>query len=124
MKERFLKVSASADQNQESQFNTWLSGNGIPFASSEAETDYKTRVTLLKDAIQLKKIPQRIPICPSAGFFPIQYAGFSMYDAMYDYDALTQAWEKYSNDLTPDAYNAPMTIVPGNLSDDAVDAIA
>ena len=75
MKERFLNVSAEADENQEARFETWLVGKGIPFVSSEAQADYRTRVTLIKDAIQLKKTPQRIPICPSAGFFPIQYAG-------------------------------------------------
>ncbi|MEJ2219861.1 MAG: uroporphyrinogen decarboxylase family protein [Desulfobacterales bacterium] len=117
MKERFLEVSSESDQNQEEQFETWLSGKGIPFAGPEAEEGYKARVTLIKDAIQLKKIPQRIPICPSAGFFPVQYAGFSMYDAMYDYDALAQAWEKYSDDLAPDAHNAPTTVVPGRVLD-------
>ena len=117
MKDRFFKVSVDADQSQEAQFDTWLLGKGIPFASSEAETDYKARVTLMKDAIQLKKPPRRIPICPSAGFFPIQYAGISMYDAMYDYDALTRAWEKYSNDLSPDVYNDPSAVVPGSVLD-------
>jgi len=117
MKERFLKVSSDADENQEARFNTWLSGQGIPFVSPEAQADYQARVTLMKDAIQLKKAPARIPICPSAGFFPIQYAGISMYDAMYDYEALTGAWEKFCNDLTPDAYNAPNTVVPGRILD-------
>lgn len=117
MKERFLKVASDADENQEAQFNTWLSGQGIPFVSSKAEADYQARVTLMKDAIQLKKPPSRIPICPSAGFFPIQYAGIDMYDAMYDYEALTGAWEKFCSDLTPDAYNAPTTVVPGRILD-------
>ena len=117
MKERFLKVSSDADENQEAQFNTWLSGQGIPFVSSEAQADYQARVTLMKDAIQLKKPPSRIAICPSAGFFPIQYAGINMYDAMYDDEALTGAWEKFCNDLTPDAYNAPTTVVPGRILD-------
>ena len=71
----------------------------------------------MKDAIQLKKPPSRIPICPSAGFFPIQNAGINMYDAMYDYEALTGAWEKFCNDLTPDAYNTPTTVVPGRTMD-------
>jgi hypothetical protein len=117
MKDRFLKVSSDADKNQEARFNTWRSGQGIPFVSSEAQADYQDRVTLIKDAIQLKKPPARIPICPSAGFFPIQYAGISMHAAMYDYDALTGAWEKFCNDLTPDAYNAPTTVVPGRVLD-------
>ena len=117
MKERYLKVSSDADENQEARFHTWLSGQGIPFASAEAQADYQDRATLIKDAIQLKKPPSRIPVCPSAGFFPIQYAGISMQDAMYDYEALTGAWERFCNDLTPDAYNAPTTVVPGRVLD-------
>ena len=117
MKERWLEVAADADEKQEIQFESWLSGKGIPFVGPEAEAAYKERATLMKDAIQLKKEPQRIPICPSAGFFPIRYAGHTMYEAMYDYDVLARAWEKYCTDFTPDAYNAPMTIVPGKLLD-------
>jgi len=117
MIERWVEPATDADEKQEARFETWLSGKGIPFESPEAEADYKARVTLMKDAIQLKKTPRRIPICPSAGFFPVQYAGVSMYDAMYDYDALTGAWEKYCNDLTPDTYNAPTTVVPGRVLD-------
>jgi len=117
MPERFVAVSAEADQKQEQQFDAWLGGKGIPFNSAEAEEAYRERALLIKEAIQLKKVPRRIPICPSAGFFPIQYAGISMYDAMYDYAALTRAWEKYCSDFTPDAYNAPTTIVPGRILD-------
>ena len=117
MKERFLEVTSDADENQEARFQTWLAGKGISFASSEAKANYQARAKLMKDAIQLKKAPLRIPICPSAGFFPVQYAGISMYDAMYDYEALTCAWEKFCNDLTPDAYNAPTTVVPGRVLD-------
>ncbi|MEJ2100208.1 MAG: uroporphyrinogen decarboxylase family protein [Desulfobacterales bacterium] len=117
MKNRFAEVSADADQKQEKQFEVWLEGKGIPFEGAEAEAAYRTRVSLMKEAIQLKKTPQRIPICPSAGFFPIQYAGVSMYDAMYDYAALARAWKTYYNDFTPDAYNAPTTVVPGRALD-------
>jgi len=115
MKARWIDVSPSADEKQENQFEAWIAGRGIPFVNSDAETAYKERVTLMKDAIQLKQVPQRIPICPSAGFFPIQYAGVTMYDAMYDYDLLSAAWERYCRDFTPDAYNAPTTIVPGKV---------
>ncbi len=117
MKERWIETATDADDKQEKQFELWVSGENIPFVSAEAEADYKARATLIKDAIQLKKTPVRIPICPSAGFFPIQYAGASMYDAMYDYDVLAHAWEKYSNDFAPDAYNAPTTVVPGSVLD-------
>jgi uroporphyrinogen-III decarboxylase len=117
MKDRYLNVSADADGKQEALFDKWIAGENIPFVDETAAAAYRERATLIKDAIQLKKMPARIPICPSAGFFPVQYAGITMYDAMYDYDALAGAWEKYCKDFAPDAYNAPTTIVPGKLLD-------
>jgi uroporphyrinogen-III decarboxylase len=117
MKQRWLVAAEDVDERQEMQFETWLSGKGIPFASPEAEAAYRERISLLKDAIQLKKPPPRVPICPSAGFFPIEYAGVTMYEAMYDYDVLTRAWAKYCHDFAPDGYNAPTTIVPGQVLD-------
>ena len=117
MKKRFIDISADAEQKQEERFETWLAAKGIPFTSDSAAAAYRDRVTLIKDAIQLKKAPARIPICPSAGFFPVQYAGVSMYDAMYDYDVLARTWQKYCDDFTPDAYNAPTTVVPGKPLD-------
>jgi hypothetical protein len=117
MKDRFLEISPEAEKKQEERFNIWLKGEGIPFADERAQAAYRERVTLLKDAIQLKHRPSRIPVCPSAGFFPMQYAGVTMYDAMYDYQALGKAWEIYHRDFEPDAYNSPTTIVPGRVLD-------
>jgi hypothetical protein len=116
MKDRFIQVLADADQKQEERFKIWLAGENIPFANADAKAAYQERVTLIKDAIQLKKRPSRIAVCPSAGFFPIQYAGMTMYDAMYDYEVLKKAFEKYHLDLELDAYNAP-TFVPGKTLD-------
>jgi hypothetical protein len=117
MKKRWTEVEADARDRQEKQFATWLSGVGIPFENSEAEKAYKERIVLLKDAIQLIKIPKRVPVCPSPGFFPIRYAGSTLYEAMYNYEVLVRIWEKYCNDFAPDAYNAPTSIVPGKVFD-------
>jgi hypothetical protein len=117
MKERFSEVSPEAEERQEERFGIWLKGDGIPFVDGSAAGAYRERVTLMKDAIQLRRKPGRIPICPSAGFYPMQYAGVTMYDAMYDYRALAKAWEAYHFDLEPDAYNGPTTIVPGRVLD-------
>jgi len=117
MKERWTEVKAGAKDKQEEQFATWLSGKGIPFESSEAERAYKERINLLKDAIQLIKPPQRVPVCPSPGFFPMGYAGSTVYEAMYNYDALVRIWEKYCYDFTPDVYSGPTSITPGKVID-------
>ncbi len=117
MTKRFVDVSENAQQKQTERFALWFKGEGIPFMDSAAQSAYQERVNLIKDAIQLEKVPDRIPICPSAGFFPNEYAGISMYDAMYDYTALSKAWEKYHLEIEPDAYNGPTTIVPGKVMD-------
>jgi hypothetical protein len=117
MKERFVEVTSESDKKQEERFATWISGEGIPFVDKAAETAYRDRVTLLKDALQRRKKPLRVPICPSWGFFPMEYAGVTNQDAMYDYGALRKAWETFHRDFEPDAYNAPSTIVPGKVLD-------
>ena len=117
MKNRFVEVAPDASQKQAERFDVWLSGRGIPFVDAQAEKSYRERVALLKDAIQLEQPPRRIPICPSAGFFPVEYAGIRLYDAMYDYRALEAAWVKYHADFAPDAYNGPANIVPGRVLD-------
>ncbi|MBN2034995.1 MAG: uroporphyrinogen decarboxylase [Deltaproteobacteria bacterium] len=117
MKERFVELAAEAEKKQDERFQIWLQGEGIPFVDGEAEAAYKARVTLLKDAIQLRKTPKRIPVCPSAGFFPMEYARITMFDAMYDYRALSRAWDSYHQAFQPDAYNSPTTIVPGRVLD-------
>ncbi|MFZ7113004.1 MAG: uroporphyrinogen decarboxylase family protein [Desulfatiglandales bacterium] len=117
MKERFVDPAPDADAKQEERFRIWLSGEGLTFADADSKAMYQERVTLMKDAIQLKKAPARIPICPSLGFFPMQYAGITMYDAMYDYEALQRCWEIFYKDFAPDAYNGPANIVPGRTLD-------
>ena len=117
MRKRFVDVSDQAEPKQEERFSEWLSGEGIPFIDASRQEAYRERATLIKDAIQLRKAPSRIPVCPSAGFFPNEYAGITMYEAMYDYEALGNAWECYHQDFEPDAYNGPATIVPGKVLD-------
>ncbi len=115
MKQRFEEMIPEADQRQEERFDIWMTGEGIPFSDREAETAYRERVIAIKDAIQLKNRPNRIPICPSPGFFPIEYAEKTMYEAMHDYSLLQDVWEKYHIDFTPDTYTGPSNIVPGKV---------
>lgn len=117
MKERWLTIEQEADQKQEQRFSDWLSGQGIPFEDEKAKNKYIERVTLIKDAVRLEKPPARIPVCPSAGFFPIQYGGITPYEAHYDYEKLFMAWEKFFTDFNPDTYNSPASIVPGRVLD-------
>jgi len=92
----------SADEKQQEMFKTWLSPQDLEFTSAEAEKLYKERVTRIKDAIQLKKTPDRVPIFTIVNFFPAYYVGLTPQDMMYDYEKLTMAIRKYVLDFAPD----------------------
>jgi len=94
----------STDEKQEAMFQRWLSPQGVEFASAEAEKSYKARVTRIKDAVQLKKTPDRVPVFPFIGFFPAFHAGMTPEDMMYDYEKLSMAFKKYVLDFEPDAH--------------------
>ena len=58
---------------------------------------YKERAKRVEDAIQLR-IPDRIPIVPEAGLFPLKYAGITVGEAMYDYVRTYAACKKTVKD--------------------------
>ena len=117
MKNRWLELDPDAAHKQELNYAIWLSGKDVEFVSDEARTAYQERVGLIKDAIQLINKPQRIPVCPSAGFYPIQYTGNNYYQAHYDYRILADSWTKYHLDFQPDAYYSPISVVSGKVMD-------
>ncbi len=97
------KAGVSPDEKEEAMFNSWLSPQGVEFASPEAEKLYKERVTRVKHAVQLKKIPDRVPVFSIVNFFPAYYVGLTPHDMMYDYEKLTMAIGKFVMDFEPDA---------------------
>jgi hypothetical protein len=109
-------------EKQETLFQRWLSpkdsqGNDLKFQSPQAEKAYKERVTRLKDAIQLKKTPDRVPVIPVTSFFPAYYAGYTPQEMMYDYDKLYAAHKKYVLDFEPDANPGIGIPCPGRVFD-------
>jgi hypothetical protein len=107
----------NAAQRQEAMFQKWLSPPNAKFVSPAAEKAYKERVTRIKDAVQLKKRPDRTPVFPIVGFFPGAYSGMTPRQAMYDYDKLYAAWKKYILDFAPDAHEGIAIPCPGRVFD-------
>jgi hypothetical protein len=60
----------SPDEKQEALFQKWMSPEGAEFKSPEAEKLYKERATRIKDAVQLKKKPDRVPVFLIPSFAP------------------------------------------------------
>ena len=105
----------SPEEKSEEMFKSWLSPKDVKFVSPEAEKGYKERITSVKDAIQLKKVPDRVPVVPFTGLFPCFYAGITPEEAMYDYDKLYMAWKKYVLDFEPDAQLGAFYACPGKI---------
>ena len=110
----------SVDEKQEALWQRLLSpkdpeGNDLKFQSPEAEKSYKERVTRIKDAIQLKKSPDRVPVMPLPSMFPAFYSGMTPQEVMYDYDKCCVAWKKFVLDFEPDAHMGCAAPGPGRF---------
>lgn len=76
---------------------------------------YQERAKRVWDVISLKE-PDRVPFLPTFTFFPVNYAGLSCEEAMYDYDKMGAAYRKALLDLEPDMFNSPyLTLAIGPL---------
>jgi len=110
----------SPDEKQEAMFQSWLSpkdpeGNDLKFKSPEAEKLFKERATRIKDAIQMKKLPDRVPVCMFPNMFPVYYSGMTPQEVMYDYDKCSMAWKKFVLDFEPDTHMGCAAPGPGRF---------
>jgi hypothetical protein len=110
----------SADEKQEAQFQKLLNpkdpqGNPLKFRSPEAEAAYKTSITRIKDAVQLKKTPDRVPITLLPSMFPFTNAGMTVQEAMYDYDRCAAAFKKFILEYKPDMHIGAAQAGPGRF---------
>jgi uroporphyrinogen-III decarboxylase len=94
----------TAEEKQETLFQRWLAPDGVNFSSSETEKTYRARVTRIKDAIQMKKNPDKVPVFVLPSFFPVYNAGITPRDAMYDYKKLAAAYRKFLLEFQPDGH--------------------
>ena len=109
----------SADEKQEEQFRKLLTpkdpeGKDLKFQGSEAEVAYKASINRIKDVIQLKK-PDRVPVIIFPGMYPVNYAGITLQEAMYDYDKCIAAFRKFVLDFAPDLHFGAAGPGPGKF---------
>jgi uroporphyrinogen-III decarboxylase len=116
-KKRWMEVSEGSDEKQEALFDKYIAGAGIPFINEQAKTDYQERATLVKDAVQMKKVPNRVAICVSGGTFPLEYAGISWKEAMYHPELVIDACAKYAEDFPADFVDIGAGVTPGKVFD-------
>jgi hypothetical protein len=73
---------------------------------------YKERDKRISDAIELK-IPDRVPVLLSFGYFPAKYTGITCQDAWYDFDKWLAAYKKTVVDFAPDGLWTLQAFSPG-----------
>jgi hypothetical protein len=79
-------------------------GNPLPFQSPAAEKAYKESILRFKDAIEMKKLPDRVPVTTFPGMFPWLKAGMTIEQAMYDYEKCARAFQDFVLEFQPDIH--------------------
>jgi len=110
----------TADEKQEAKFQELLSlkdaeGNDMQFQSPEAKEKYVAGLTRVKDAIQMKKTPDRVPTLVLPSMFAFLHAGITPYDAMYDYEKSTSAFKDFIIEMDPDMHIGAAQAGPGKF---------
>ncbi len=99
----------SPDEKREALWQGRLSpkdpqGNALQFQSPEAEKAYRERVQRVKDAIEMEKLPDRVPVTIFPSMFPWAYAGMTVEEAMRDYGKCAAAFKQFVLDFEPDIH--------------------
>ena len=100
-------------ERQEARFEKWLSGPGLDFVSPEAKASYHRKITRFKDAVQLKKRPDRVPVFPFHTFMPVTLFDVLPGEVFYDGEKLVSVWMRYLEEYKPDYYISPALVMNG-----------
>jgi hypothetical protein len=79
----------------------------VPWASPEAEAEYKARVDRIVAAVNMEK-PDRVPVRLNMGFWPAKSGGITPYTAMSDAVKGAKAWKDFNLKFQPDASVDPL----------------
>ncbi len=90
-------------------------GNPLQFQSPEAEKAYKERVLRFKDAIEMKKLPDRVPVTVFPSMFPWTSAGMTVEEAMYDYGKCAEVFQNFVLEFEPDVHWGAYAPGPGKF---------
>src|SRR5512145_1234278 len=106
-------VQLTPEQKREYRLNRFMNPLNIQFVSEDAAKAYKVRAQRIVDVYNVKE-PDRVPVSLPVGNLPLNMAGVSMYEAMYDVERALKACndfnEKYSVELE---YWAAPFVAPG-----------
>ncbi len=105
------------EQKRQHRLNNFLNPKGINFVSPEAERAYKIRAQRLVDVYNVQE-PDRVPVDLPLGNLPFTSYGINMYTAMYDYDKVVQACQRFNDQYSAEleCFAIPF-VIPGRVLD-------
>jgi hypothetical protein len=108
-------VEMSSEEKRAARFEAWMSPQGVQFQNPEAAATYKAAVLRFKDAVQMEKAPDRVPVLLLSTFMPSYLYGVTAHEAMYDTDKLVSAHKRFLKEYRPDYYVTPALIGAGKI---------
>ncbi len=105
-------------EDKQSKFlEDWASAKNVEFDNDAAKEAYLYRANLFKDAIELKKTPDRVPIYSIVTFAPMYVLNVKHKDAMYDANVLGKTYYDFTVKYDLDAANTPVLCSHGPTLD-------
>ncbi len=103
----------TAEEKRDHRYASWLASPGTEFVSPEAKATYEAAVTRISDAYSLRQ-PDRVPVSMNMGWYPVNWAGYTSYEAMYDYSKAADAYLRFNRHFRADVMANPIFMtVPG-----------
>ncbi len=96
----------TAEEKRATRLDRWRNP-GLPFASPQAEADYKARVERVIAALELR-VPDRVPVCLGIGYWPGVLGGMTPYEVMTDPAGAAKAWTDFTLRYEPDTMVPPL----------------
>jgi hypothetical protein len=99
--------SLTYEEKRRIRLDYWESGEGINFAGPGAAAEYKKKVRVLRDAVEMKG-SSRVPTVPKIGGYLLKRAGLSGRDTLYNYESIIKPIIDFHDEFNPDASILPM----------------
>lgn len=96
--------SLTPEEKRKLRLDAWVRGDGIRFASPKARAEYTARASRFRDALELKRTPDRVPVAGLGGAFVYRRAGIPQKATMYDrWAEASKAVIQFHKDFQPDS---------------------
>jgi hypothetical protein len=115
-----MEKQLSPDEKREALWQGLLApkdpqGNDLQFQSPEAQQAFKASILRFRDAIEMEKLPDRVPVTIFPSWFPWLNAGMTAQEAMYDYDKCAATFKQFVLEFKPDVHWGAVMPGPGKF---------